>query len=411
MRIFFILLAIASTAIAADWPTQGHDNQRSAVTPEQLNTASLSLAWTWSSPNPPAPAWKGQARWDAYAYISDNKSMRAYDRAFNISSAGNQLFIASSAEAAVIALDTADGSETWRAFATAPVRIAPTFDSGKLYFGSDDGTARCVSATDGAEIWTYRANPDKKLVPNDGRFISLYPCRTGVMVQNGRAYAGFGLVPWEASYLSCVDADSGAQQYKTTLNVNNTLAHTLEGPLLATSDRIFATQGRISPVSFSLGTGVRQARLEGGGGAFAIVTNDGKLLAGPGFGNSDFAKSRKNFIQETNASNLSAVIRHADAHAVLATASTYHFLIKGKIRAVSRSNGSTKWLATLDGANVLALGGTTLFVGGRDIITALNVADGTELWTAAVAGEVHALAIANGKLFASTSRGNIYCYE
>ena len=405
------LAALATAVTAADWPTHGHDNQRSAVTAEQLNTATLGHSWTWSSPTPPAPAWKGQARWDAYNYIRENKSMRAYDRAFNISSVGDQLFIASSAESSVIALDTTDGAENWRACAEAPVRIAPTFDSGKVYFGSDDGAVRCVNANDGSIIWSYRATKEKKLVPNDGRFISLYPCRTGVLVQDGKAYSGFGLVPWEANYLCSLDAHDGTQLYKTTLNVGNTLAHTLEGPLLAAGNRLFAPQGRISPASFSLATGTRQARLEGGGGAFAIVTDDGKLLSGPGFGNSAFAKSRKSYIQETNASSLKAIVRHPDAHAVLATTTTYYFLVKDKIRARSRGGGGTQWIAALEGANTLALGGTTLFIGGRNKIMAVNSADGGPLWTAAVQGEVHALAIANGKLFASTSAGKIFCYE
>ncbi|MCH2061519.1 MAG: PQQ-like beta-propeller repeat protein [Verrucomicrobiales bacterium] len=402
---------VCSGVSGADWPTHGHDNRRSSTTAEQLNTSSLSLSWSWKSPTPPSPAWKGTARWDAYNYIRNNKSMRAYDRAFNISSAGNQLFIASSAESAVIALDTADGSENWRAFASAPVRIAPTFASGKVYFGSDDGAVRCVSADNGIVLWTYRAHASKKLVPNDGHFISLYPCRTGVLVQEGKAYAGFGIVPWKASYLSSIDAHSGVELYKTELNVGNSLGHTLEGALLATNDRLFAPQGRISPVSFNLSNGVRQARLEGGGGAFAIVTNDGKLLTGPGFGNSSFAKSRTNFIQETNANNLSAIVRHADAHAVLATASTFHFLIKDKIRSVTRNGGATRWLGSLEGANTLALAGTTLFVGGKDRVIALDSSNGNELWTAVVTGAVYSLAIANGKLFASTSAGRIYCYQ
>jgi outer membrane protein assembly factor BamB len=244
--------------------------------------------------------------------------------------AGTHIFIASSAESSVIALDTCDSTANWRAFASAPVRIAPTFESGKVYFGSDDGSARCVSATDGSNIWTYRANSSKKLIPNDSRFISLYPCRTRVMVQNGRAYAGFGLAPWEASYLSCVDADSGSEQYKTTLSLGNTL---------------------------------------------------------------------------------SAIVCHSDAHAVLATPSTYHFLVKDKIRAVSRSNGATQWLAILEGANTLAMGGTTLFVGGSNRITAVDSSNGNRLWSSAVKGEDHSIAIANGKVFASTSTGKIYCFE
>ena len=46
--IFFCL--ISSGVSGADWPTQGHDNQRSATTAEQLDISSLSLSWTWKPP-------------------------------------------------------------------------------------------------------------------------------------------------------------------------------------------------------------------------------------------------------------------------------------------------------------------------------------------------------------------------
>jgi len=406
-----LIFAAATATLAEDWPTQGHDNRRSGISSEQLDTSALTQAWVWTSPVKPQPAWRGTARWDAYNYIEGNKSMRAYDQAFNISAADGKLFIASNAESATIALDASDGSEAWRAFAEAPVRIAPTFDAGRVYFGSDDGFVRCVSATNGSPIWNYRANPDRKLIPNDGRFVSLYACRTGVMVEAGKAYAGFGLVPWEAHYMACLDATTGSQSYKTTLNLTGSREHTLEGALLSSGGKLIAPQGRISPVAFDISTGARQGRIEGGGGSFAIVTNDGRLLAGPGFGNSTYAKSRTNFMQETTISSNSAVVRHPDAHGVVATASRFFFLVKDKVRAVDRSGGNTVWSATVENTQSIVMGGTTLFVGGKDRVAAFDSATGTELWSAAAEGDVYAMAIANGRLFASTSRGKVFCWE
>jgi outer membrane protein assembly factor BamB len=57
------------------------------------------------------------------------------------------------------------------------------------------------------------------------------------------------------------------------------------------------------------------------------------------------------------------------------------------------------------------MGGTTLFVGGKDRVAAFNSADCTALWSVLVDGDVYSMAIAGGRLFASTSKGSVYCYE
>ena len=118
------------------------------------------------------------------------------------------------------------------------------------------------------------------------------------------------------------------------------------------------------------------------------------------------------FIEATAAGRAMATARSEEVrtdHALTLTGLglevPYHFLIKDKVRAVNRSGGATRWFGSLEGANTLALAGTTLFVGGKNRVIALDSSNGNELWTAVVTGEVHSLAVANGKLFASTSSG------
>ena len=74
-------------------------------------------------------------------------------------------------------------------------------------------------------------------------------------------------------------------------------------------------------------------------------------------------------------------------------------------------SSSTAWSATVENTQSIVMGGTTVFVGGKDELAAFNSADGTPLWSVVVDGDVYSMAIAGGRLFASTSKGKVYCYE
>ena len=62
---FLCLTATVATFVAAgaawgeDWPTYLHDNQRSAITAEQLDLDSITEVWQCRSPHPPQSAWGG----------------------------------------------------------------------------------------------------------------------------------------------------------------------------------------------------------------------------------------------------------------------------------------------------------------------------------------------------------------
>lgn len=409
------VIALVISAHAADWPTHMGNNQRDGITSEQLNAAALTQVWVWSSAAPPQPAWAEEARYDAYQMVSGNKSMRSYDLAFNLSAAGTRVFIASTSEGSCIALNTTDGSLAWRKVAGSAVRVAPSFDSGRVYFGSDDGNAYCVNAADGSEVWKVNPSGNTTMVPTQWKMINIYPLRCGVMVQGGNAYFAAGLVPWQAQYLMAVNASSGAEVWKQTFNTSSGAndGHTFEGPMLSDgSTYIYQPQGRLSPIQFLLSTGVRQGRLPGGGGSWALVTPDGSTLHGPGFGaQSPVVSNRSSHFKENNATSRAAVREFPAATAVIANAANTYLVIDRKVQKLPRAGGTALWTADLPGASSLILGGSTLYAGGENLVAAYDTADGALLWSAPVTGTAHTLALANGTLYASTSAGKVHAFR
>ena len=59
----------------------------------------------------------------------------------------------------------------------------------------------------------------------------------------------------------------------------------------------------------------------------------------------------------------------------------------------------------------MVLAGQTLITGGHNEVAAYHARDGRQLWRSAADGEVFGLAVANGRLYASTSQGVIHCFE
>jgi outer membrane protein assembly factor BamB len=419
-------LAPASPARAADWPTHMGNNQRTGVTAEQLDNSSLAPRWVFKSPVRPQPAWHRQMRYDGSNAANGEKSQRAYDSAFNLIAVGAEVFVASSAEYGVICLNAATGTEKWRSVVEGPVRIAPTIAEGRLYFGADDGRVYCLDAATGAELWRYSpTNSTDAIIPHNLDFVSLTACRTGVLVQNGKAYAGFGVVPWEAAFLCCLDATTGAEVYKKTFNTlsqagtatgaadfsSNTNALTFEGPMLALADnsKLFVPQGRMSPISFDMATGAAQGRLAGAGGSWTLVTPDnGRIAVGPSYGY-QYDQRATRFL-ENSATARAIVAAHDRAHALLVSGGQSYLFIEDKVLAKNRAAGTTAWLKEVSRPSSMITGGTTLYVGGRNRVLALETAAGSLLREFAVTGDVFALALANGRLFASTSRGTIHCY-
>lgn len=323
----YILLSIcllSTISYADDWPTYRHDERRSGVTANTL-TLPLSESWSRLSPIPPMTAWSGPAKWDAYSANDGLQSMRNFDPAFFVTAAGDSVFFGSSVDHAAHCLDAVTGIEKWVAFAGGAVRLPPAVSEGRAYFGADDGFAYCVDAGSGEEIWKHRPAENSRLIPSDGKIISPWPVRTGVLLRDGLAYFGASLVPWEKSYLCAVDAATGEARFST---VHDDM--TLQGAMLASSTSLYVPQGRSVPLVFDLKDGRHIKSVGGAGGTFCLLTKDERLIAMP-----HDQKSAGDVIQVADPSGGSAMLSFADADRLLIDGEMAYIHQRGKLRALN----------------------------------------------------------------------------
>ena len=385
-----------------DWPVFQHDNYRSAMTTENLQAELLEPAWIWQSPHPPQPAWSGPAKWDAYAGIRGLRSMRNYDPVFHVVVASGRVFFGSTVDDSVRCLDALTGETQWIHHTDGPVRIAPTFHANRIYFGSDDGTVRCVNADQGTLIWSFRPKPLDRLILNNGRLIPFWPIRTGVLVQDGTAYFAASLLPWKESYLCAVNAETGKATTEGHF-IKRIDSVSFEGALLASDDHLVAPQGRVSPLIYRRTSGKLLGGLKGGGGCFVMLTPEAGILHGPG--------NKTGWITDSKQSDRSTYATYKDGNAMVVDGNTAYLLTDTSLFAMDRSTKQTKWAIDCEFPHSLAKASGMLYTGGIDKLAAFNSENGKLTWKTPIAGRVHGLAISNGALYASTDHGGIYCFR
>jgi outer membrane protein assembly factor BamB len=403
-RTSFILLAALAfvpLAHADDWPTYRHDNQRSGVADETLDFAALNPQWTWEADAPPQPAWHGPAKWDAFSGNMDLRSMRDYDPVYYTIAVGDAVYFASTATDKVYALDAATGAERWNRVVDGAVRIAPTWSDGALYVGTDSGTIYCLQADTGATRWRFQAAPTTERLISNGKMISRWPCRTGVLVSQGTAYFGAALLPWRTGYLHAVNAETGESEggFKKALQ-----GATLEGALLASATRLYAPQGRSAPLVFQRGDGAELGPVEGGAGVFALLTPDEEIVLGP-------PSQKEKFVALSNPQTGDTIAAYQRGNYMIVAGDHAYILRDNELMAVQRGTRKKAWRTPCDGPLTLILSGDTLLCGGRGKVSAYATADGRKLGEKTVTGRVYGITVAHGRLYLSSDTGDIYCYK
>ena len=443
-----ILLAVGATraTMADDWPTYSHDNARSGVTSGQL-TLPLVEVWRHQATHAPAPAWPAPAPSDYWHGHRKLRPVVTYDRAYHAVVAAGALFFGSSSDDKVYALDASSGEPRWTFFTEGPIRLAPVFANGKVYVGSDDGAVYCLDATDGNLLWKFKTYDQPECVPGNGRMISRWPVRAGLVVDAGKVYFGAGLFPREGTYLFALDAESGKLAWKHPLRISP------QGYMLASSQRLYVPTGRTTPTIFARADGAYLGRFRGEGGAYALLTED-TLITGPGRGEKQIAvgdvKSRETlatfgglrmivdgqtaYMQSEN--ELSAF----DRGQYLALARQKNELEKkksqlteqltktpkgtpaaeqlakqlGELRArltklAESQRQCDRWKVKLDAPFSLLLAGNTLVAGGDNKVVALDAKDGKTLCSLPIVGKAYGLSAADDRLYVSTDQGVIHC--
>ena len=441
--------SLTPPAEAASWPTYQADAARSGVTSESVR-APLDAAWSWSSPHRPRPAWGGEAKADLYNKVYDMPHRQDFDHTFHVAAAEGSVVFGSSADDKVYCLDAATGRERWTFFTEGPVRLAPTLDAGRVFVGSDDGFVYCLRLSDGHVVWKHRPGRDGTRIPGNGRVISPWPIRTGVLVLDGLAYCGAGMFPSEGVYLCALDAATGAERWKV---VNHDLP--AQGYLLASATRLYVPSGRNNPVVYDRQDGSRIRVVEGAGGAYALLSGDllvfgpgkaGQLGAVPGeaadqlatfAGNHMIVTPTRSFLHaddELSALNRARYLDLArERKAALAQRDQWRKELERATKAANAAAADRAKAALVDvGATLdrlsramsdcvlwrsecrhplsLVLAGDVLYAGGRDSVAAYSTTDGAKSWSAPVTGQALGLAVADGRLFVSTDEGAIHCF-
>jgi len=167
---------------ADSWPTYRHDAARSGAT-----SAKVSAKLT--------PAWE----------------IKLTGRLTPPIAAGGSLFVADVDRHLICAIDPGSGKKQWTYTAGGRIDSPPTFDRGRLLFGSADGYVTCLRAGDGELVWRFRAAPvDRRLVAFD-QFESAWPVHGSVLVQKDVAsfVAGRSMYIDGGLRLCRLDAETG----------------------------------------------------------------------------------------------------------------------------------------------------------------------------------------------------------
>lgn len=262
-------------AKAEDWPTYRHDAARTGITPEAL-TFPLNQCWRLVPRHAPDPAWETPREQPVEGILELGRTR--FDDAHHVAVAAGHVYFGTSGDGRICAVDATNGKMAWSRHLGGPVRLAPSYFDGRLYFGADDGLVRCVDARSGQDVWERRVGPRDERLLGHGRMISRWPVRTGVLIDNGIAYFGAGIFPAEGVYVEAVNASDGRPIWR-----NDTCGETPEsivspqGYLLASKTQIFAPLGRVSPAAFDRRTGKYQQAATFGktiGGGSALISDD-----------------------------------------------------------------------------------------------------------------------------------------
>ncbi len=425
---------------AGDWCTYRRDCRRSGITSAGVNLP-LNPAWVHTPAHKPVPAWPEPAREDIAHRIAALSATTVYDRVFHVAASGESIFYGSSADDSVYCLDAATGRVLWAFTTEGPIRLAPTVTQGRVYAGSDDGCVYCLDAASGTLLWKYRAVPEDRRMPGNGRMISRWPVRSGVAVDRGPlrtngepeeappliAFFSAGLFPEEGVYLCAVDAESGAEVWKEKISAAS------QGYMLASSSQLYLPTGRTAPAVFDRNRGKALGSFEGLGGNFAVVLDD-MVVAGP-------SESGELHI---NTPVLRERVISAPGVALVATRDVTYFLKQDGLVALDRTRflelskhiatieqikertpqqeqrlGQLRverascelWSVPLQTAYTMILADDVLLVGHENQVAAHSTVDGAQLWAGEVEGKAYGLAVAHGRLIVSTDKGQIWSFE
>lgn len=396
---------------ADDWPTYGANAARNGYTTGKVPDQA-SLRWVYQNPHAPMPAWPVSSR-------------MPFDRAPQPVIAGGTLFFGSSADHKIYALDAATGKERWTFFTGGPVRFAPAVWKDRVFATSDDGWLYCLTAAEGKLLWSKRGGPDERQLLGNERLISRWPARGGPLVVGDTVYFAAGIWPSEGIYLYALDAASGKVLWVNDKSGSITMGQphggayaesgiAAQGYLVAAGNQLLVPTGRAVPAAFERSTGKFQyfhLQLNGHKGGTSTLATAGRFVnAGVAYDARTGASIDPLGAGEA-AEFPGGLIRSAGKEVI-----AYGWADKKKTDrkgVTTQYKGLEKlWsIPGMPGGGAVIVAGKSVVCGGSNLVTVADIETKKVVWSAQVDGTAYGLAVADGRLYVSTDRGTIYCFD
>jgi outer membrane protein assembly factor BamB len=240
-----------------DWPTYRADNSRSSCSGASVPADPKSL-WTCR----PATSFMPSAP----------------------TSAGDLVFLCGD-DGKVRAIDGKTGILKWIFLTAGPVRQPPTLWKGRAYVGSSDGAVYCLEAATGRLLWKFRVAPVERRIMAYDRLCSSWPVASGILIQEGFAYAAAGVIDYDGTYVYALDAETGTPKWSnmTSGHIDKELRKgvSAQGILTISGNRLWMPGGNvISPACYSLKDGECLTRSVGNGSPRANRGEEIGILGG-----------------------------------------------------------------------------------------------------------------------------------
>ena len=172
---------------------------------------------------------------------------------------GDLIFVGGS-DGTVRALNAGDGRLRWKAYTGGAIRVPPTIASGRALVGSADGWVYAFEAASGRPLWRFRAAPVERKIPVYGTISSTWPVASGVLVEEGVAYAAAGIANYDGTHVYALDAATGKIRWQNNTSGNTAggqgAGASVQGDLLSVGGKLYLAGGNRTPlVSYDLKDG------------------------------------------------------------------------------------------------------------------------------------------------------------
>lgn len=424
------------------------NNRRSGYTDAVVPTQPV-LLWTYQERHAPRNAWP-----EPFGELQ----LIDFDYSDQVTIGAGMVYFGSSADHTVRALDLGGGEERWTFYTEGPVRFAPVLYKDRLFTVSDDGYLYCLKASDGSLMWKKRLAPAAERCIGNEQMVSKWPCRSGVLVEDGKLYTTAGMWSVDGVIVYCLDADTGEVIWE-----NDTTGHrwmllphgsgyggvSPQGYLAFYKDTLYVAAGRAAPAIFDAKTGALLFHEIGlgykahyPGGSWIMAAHDwimfkrqhnyrdadvkdteyqiggnaeGIILYNYRTGNPEIALVGGRVIAAAVEEDLvmggaGSVIRiNADQ---LRDAYKAHPEGKGQKGGPKYYDPTSlaKWSTDIGRVYTLMIVGDTIVAGGKGTVTLLDVKNGGRLWQRKVEGAVRGLSVSENTFIATTTSGNVYCF-